>query len=545
MFNFECLQRKGDLIGTCIDGFLFGVCCRVPPFPADGNLEQSALAGVTISVQEILANNKLHSTTSVVSQVEDTTSKISQTTKPTKQTALVTKAKPKDSVLVYTLNVFNKEPDQSFIENSNFGSIVEIDTHGSPTDSTDPLKIKQTTARSTDSINNSSSELTTKEPLMIWTLSSRPPILNSKPIPWHSVTGDINGFPVKTKNNVGITAFMTIPKSPLESTSPISIRLPTSEETSSTDIYSMSTMHNEIKDVTETSYLLNRISNIDSSDPISFTTVQYVDGEPIFTESNEIDSTDSVQDLTTSKPSRGSALKPRPSTTELSTSNEPLLFWTTAKPSLRPRPTRFPLTTTLYQSNVTYTRPPSFLNPKPVIGDMPISTAQLIDDLIESMSATLADNQVSGLHETSTSGSDTWASSTYSIFPLEYDISQNTIDIDGPSYKPLLLPSQINSIMATTSLPMNDTPFVTTPSPVKLVTTSVFELFSEKDTLLRPATTSTEVSPSGTTPIDEFIENLFNSLMYSNTTTDPPLDIDLVQQVSIDNVIYCMYHFLF
>ncbi|ROT62998.1 putative serine proteinase stubble [Penaeus vannamei] len=30
MFNFECYQRGGHVVGTCIDGFLFGACCDLP-----------------------------------------------------------------------------------------------------------------------------------------------------------------------------------------------------------------------------------------------------------------------------------------------------------------------------------------------------------------------------------------------------------------------------------------------------------------------------------------------------------------------------------
>lgn len=30
MFNFECYQRGGHVVGTCIDGFLFGACCSLP-----------------------------------------------------------------------------------------------------------------------------------------------------------------------------------------------------------------------------------------------------------------------------------------------------------------------------------------------------------------------------------------------------------------------------------------------------------------------------------------------------------------------------------
>ena len=30
MFNYECYKQKGTVLGTCIDGFLFGACCRLP-----------------------------------------------------------------------------------------------------------------------------------------------------------------------------------------------------------------------------------------------------------------------------------------------------------------------------------------------------------------------------------------------------------------------------------------------------------------------------------------------------------------------------------
>lgn len=30
MFNHECTQRKGEVIGACMDGFLFGTCCHLP-----------------------------------------------------------------------------------------------------------------------------------------------------------------------------------------------------------------------------------------------------------------------------------------------------------------------------------------------------------------------------------------------------------------------------------------------------------------------------------------------------------------------------------
>ncbi|PSN30529.1 hypothetical protein C0J52_27372 [Blattella germanica] len=30
MFNYECAAREGEVVGACMDGFLFGACCRLP-----------------------------------------------------------------------------------------------------------------------------------------------------------------------------------------------------------------------------------------------------------------------------------------------------------------------------------------------------------------------------------------------------------------------------------------------------------------------------------------------------------------------------------
>lgn len=29
MFNFECQQQQGHVVGACLDGFLFGACCHL------------------------------------------------------------------------------------------------------------------------------------------------------------------------------------------------------------------------------------------------------------------------------------------------------------------------------------------------------------------------------------------------------------------------------------------------------------------------------------------------------------------------------------
>ena len=40
MFNYECTRRNGEVVGACMDGFLFGACCKLPPKQAGDNLEK-------------------------------------------------------------------------------------------------------------------------------------------------------------------------------------------------------------------------------------------------------------------------------------------------------------------------------------------------------------------------------------------------------------------------------------------------------------------------------------------------------------------------
>ncbi|KAK9737261.1 Trypsin [Popillia japonica] len=46
MFNHECAQRNGEVVGACMDGFLFGTCCQLPEDVA-GELEESDLNSAT------------------------------------------------------------------------------------------------------------------------------------------------------------------------------------------------------------------------------------------------------------------------------------------------------------------------------------------------------------------------------------------------------------------------------------------------------------------------------------------------------------------
>ncbi|XP_058795963.1 serine protease filzig [Phymastichus coffea] len=50
MFNYECSLRRGQVVGTCMDGFLFGACCQLPSGASLGaslgTLDKASLADV-------------------------------------------------------------------------------------------------------------------------------------------------------------------------------------------------------------------------------------------------------------------------------------------------------------------------------------------------------------------------------------------------------------------------------------------------------------------------------------------------------------------
>lgn len=33
MFNYKCYERRGEILGHCLDGFLFGACCNLDKSP--------------------------------------------------------------------------------------------------------------------------------------------------------------------------------------------------------------------------------------------------------------------------------------------------------------------------------------------------------------------------------------------------------------------------------------------------------------------------------------------------------------------------------
>lgn len=53
MFNHECSQRNGQVVGACMDGFLFGACCQLPAGSAGELIESEAVTLSTFSNNNI------------------------------------------------------------------------------------------------------------------------------------------------------------------------------------------------------------------------------------------------------------------------------------------------------------------------------------------------------------------------------------------------------------------------------------------------------------------------------------------------------------
>ncbi len=69
MFNYECYKQKGTVLGTCIDGFLFGACCRLPT--PDDIVSSTSAATTTTEVVVVVDNFIVSSSSSRPAESED------------------------------------------------------------------------------------------------------------------------------------------------------------------------------------------------------------------------------------------------------------------------------------------------------------------------------------------------------------------------------------------------------------------------------------------------------------------------------------------
>ena len=64
MFNYECYKQKGTVLGTCIDGFLFGACCRLPTADDDEKPASSLSTTKTTTEAVVVVDNFIVSSSS-------------------------------------------------------------------------------------------------------------------------------------------------------------------------------------------------------------------------------------------------------------------------------------------------------------------------------------------------------------------------------------------------------------------------------------------------------------------------------------------------
>lgn len=542
LFNFQCVHRKGTVIGTCIDGFLFGVCCDV----SEGDF-----------------NNVIKTTSSTteknVEQVTDHKFIIPHVPSPERDHFFLTKTKPDNSVLLYTVDIFNNDEDNiaglpntsiektmvDVEENLEKNEGVSMSTvlhipeslYNNTGSSKIPpviLDIKNSNSKSTTadrevlSGSTSSSRLeTSTEPLLLWTLGSQTSMKSTKPAKNTVTVSSSSDFPTISDSKNGITAFMTVPKKTDQTTTPItSLNTDESVEGTQTSYFIQDENHNDKQETSLselTRPLLPNFPNVlDNSTPA------YNDGDI-----TTVNLSDPLAVWTTMRPQKRPVLQTMSSLSSSVVTTDNLLFWTTAKPKLRPRPTVS--TTTVPTTTTEKSKPSGLLIPNNPSNSMPdvFSADQIIDNLINSMTEEL--KKESSSTELPTTNTQSWATSTYAIFPHAFDISHNIVNVDSGNKKP----SEIDETTIT-----DGSSFTTSYSTIS-ESDNVFNDYDPFDTritteesrdpeiesITESSETTTSVQAGETTPIDEFIENLLNSLIHSNSTTAPPIDLDLIQQM--------------
>ena len=640
MFNFECKQKKGKLIGTCVDGFLFGVCCDLGVnFENNPNLD--TLEDVDKADQAVGTHptwNNLPTEHSSQVPIIPIVSDVN------KDNLLLTKTEPDNSVVLYAIDVFKgtndptgvnkitstetKRPSSAGGGSQSMSAVLQVheslynDTNilkippisldrikdlanvktsselstsstastsaasSTKTTQASPSSIKTSTAGSTatsisstpsasissvsQTVNLEQSKTTSEnnfesstEPLQFWTLF---PQQNMNSRPSSQQTSESTslgiGLPVMSDSSVSITAYMTVPKPKVPLTTPMT-----------------SNFTDPIKSETETSYLmesgetpLQTFQFVTSSlgtqgssvtdSPFDTTFMNYFTSDMTFSQASSSESTSSsttskvtpkkpvLQPMVTQSslftetpelffwtPTRPK-LRPRPTTTEVPNFSSPsfspeLVHRTPPKPNLRPRPTTTESSLPQALEVIEKDKPSGFLVPNKPGDEGYFDTNKLVDSLMMSMSDTFHD-ETTDVNAPMTP-TESWATSTYAILPVEFDISHNTIDVDTSNRKPSTQSSSI--------------PYIGSSKPTQSAPTGIFSSihqysdFDPFDITTEPSVDfSTEiisdVTPSSadessvvTTPIDEFIEHLLNSLMHSNASSTPPIDLDLIEQV--------------
>ena len=551
MFNFECHQKHGKLIGSCIDGFLFGVCCNLTTHISEeesspaGVIEKPASSGVssTSGTSSLVSQEELSLFTektvqsieniiSIPTSIEVLDSSSEMEIKPQSSTGILivdgTKRKPSydlltSAVLSTAIKINDKAAISSLLNNKVNVSNIKNPNFKMSEENFESFTTTDTPETTTEIITTEVAGYTTpKHDLSLESdeISSIDLIFNSL-----SLSNSVTESSSTTESAAETT------------TDSVSLHTYVVKKTSSSNSSAIlgNTTSIDYQSTTKTSQPDINMHSVDVDDWYSYQLTTKTSQPGINTTSTKYQSTTSTSqpDISPSTASPNIAndyLKfPNVADDYLNVINfsDPLAIWTTRRPSIR-RPVIYSLTTvnpTLSNSPIPITTEKNFYikpnitstttsitdkteettSKKPEITTSKkfsmlthletseketLNTEQIIQDIIENMSDNFIDS--SG----TTSASNIWGSSTNSLFPMDYDIAENTIDVGD----------HLGDV--------GDYWF----SPTKNTSSNI-----------KP---TTESPPAGAnTPIDEFIENLFNSIRFSNTSSGPPIDLDLVEQV--------------
>ncbi|XP_065368071.1 serine protease filzig [Calliphora vicina] len=207
MFNHECAQRNGEVVGACMDGFLFGACCQVPN---NQQLENTLINDAQNSYYHQYQNQKLQQqeteTNKIVSQAYESFAENSA------QQQSLENSQAQDSGYGGALNnLYNLDRVE---DNQQQDTSEQINTSSSTDGSTE--SVVSSTSVEIDSITQASTEAQTNSP-------REPPKINK-----HKDTVKVSSPPQAPQNDDFVLQLLNTPP-PVEDNNVISFttELPT------------------------------------------------------------------------------------------------------------------------------------------------------------------------------------------------------------------------------------------------------------------------------------------------------------------------------
>merc|ERR1712198_179794 len=91
MFAWNCVEAGGKHLGTCIDRFYFGSCCKLPENNLDNpNIEDNEIQDVVVNFSSSSSSTSTSSTSTTTLEASTTSTTTTTTTTPTSTTTTTT-----------------------------------------------------------------------------------------------------------------------------------------------------------------------------------------------------------------------------------------------------------------------------------------------------------------------------------------------------------------------------------------------------------------------------------------------------------------------